>query len=95
MSKHFATGSEPKSPDAGAPRFGAVVLVQLITTAALALSTLIAATAVSIGFARADVPGAVAGTDVAPFALACLIGLLLAGMGGLTVLATEERKSPR
>lgn len=38
--------------------FRPAVLVELIATAALALCTLIAATAVSIGIARADLTGA-------------------------------------
>jgi hypothetical protein len=37
-----------------------VALVQLIAIMSLALSTLIAATAVSIGIARADTPAAIA-----------------------------------
>jgi hypothetical protein len=37
-----------------------VVLVQLIATFTLALSTVVAATAVSIGIARADTPAAIA-----------------------------------
>ena len=60
--------------------------VQLVTTAALALSTAVAVTAVSIGIARADVIGAVAKGDGAPFAVALLIGLLLSAMGGLTAI---------
>jgi hypothetical protein len=63
-----------------------VVFVELITTAALALSTAIAVTAVSIGIARADVVGAVANGDSTPFAVALLIGLLLSAMGGLTAI---------
>jgi hypothetical protein len=63
--------------------------VELIATATLALSTMIAVTAVSIGIARADVPGA--GSD-GTLAVALLIGLLLSGMGGLTaVMAKRDR----
>src|SRR5713226_8805928 len=61
-----------------------IAFVELITTAALALSTAVAVTAVSIGIARADVTGAVANGDGAPFAIALFIALLLSGMGGLT-----------
>src|SRR3979409_1903974 len=60
-----------------------VACVELVTTAALALSTAVAITAVSIGIARADVLGAVANGDSAPFAIALFIGLLLSAMGGL------------
>jgi len=44
-----------QGPAAPEPRIKAVAVVQLIAILALALSTLIAATAVSIGLARADV----------------------------------------
>jgi hypothetical protein len=75
------------------PKHKNVACVELITTAALALSTAVAVTAVSIGIARADVIGTVAKGDSAPFAIALFIGLLLSAMGGLTVLvATEPRK---
>ena len=68
-----------------------VALVELIATVALALSTVVAATAVSIGIARADVFGIRADADSAPLAIALLIGLLLA-MGGLTVLMADGSK---
>jgi hypothetical protein len=42
-------------PAAPEPQIKAVAVVQLVAILALALSTLIAATAVSIGLARADV----------------------------------------
>jgi len=64
--------------------------VELIAAAALALSTLVAVTAVSIGIARADVFGGHADSDAAPFAIALFIGLLLAAMGGLTALTAAE-----
>jgi glycerol uptake facilitator-like aquaporin len=63
-----------------------VALVELITTAALALSTVVAATAVSIGIARADVFGFRTDGDPAPLAIGLLIGLLLLAMGGLTAI---------
>jgi glycerol uptake facilitator-like aquaporin len=68
-----------------------VALVELITTAALALSTVVAATAVSIGMARADVFG-FRTDDPAPLAIALLIGLLLLAMGGLTAVMASGPK---
>jgi len=65
-------------------------LIELLTTAGLALSTAIAATAVSIGIARADVIGSVVKGDSAPFAIALFIGLLLAAMGGLTAIVVAN-----
>ena len=69
-----------------------VALVELITTVSLALSTVVAATAVSIGIARADVFGIRADGDAAPLAIALLIGLLLLAMGGLTALMANGPK---
>jgi hypothetical protein len=89
MSK-LPVGCKPQAPDAPAPKLRPVELIELVAAIALALSTLVAAAAVSIGIARADIAGAdlrlLAGSDAAPFALAWLIGLLLAGTGGLTAL---------
>jgi glycerol uptake facilitator-like aquaporin len=77
--------------NATAPR-RPVALVELIATAALALSTVVAATAVSIGIARADVFGTRADGDTAPLAIALLIGLLLSVMGGFTAIMAERPK---
>jgi hypothetical protein len=65
--------------------------VELITTVLLALSTVVAATAVSIGIARADMLGARADGD-ASLAVALLIGLLLLAMGGLTAVMADGPK---
>ena len=69
-----------------------VALVELIATVALALSTVVAVTAVSIGIARADVFGIRIDGDPASFAIALLIGLLLLAMGGLTALMADSPK---
>jgi hypothetical protein len=75
-----------------AAKHRSITFVELITTAALALSTAVAVTAVSIGIARADVAGSVGNGDGAPLAIAVFVGLLLSGMGALTALmASEER----
>jgi hypothetical protein len=71
MSKQPTLGRY-RPPDTMAPQLRSIALVQLIAIAALALSTVVAATAVSIGHARADVARAAAGARVAP----CLIALL-------------------
>jgi hypothetical protein len=96
MSQPNPIRSEHQITGAPAPKLRPAVPVGLITTVALALSTLIAATAVSIGIARADIAGAdlrlLAGSDSAPLALAWLIGLLLAGTCGLTALRIDARR---
>jgi len=69
--------------------------VELFAMLALALSTLIAVTAVSIGIARADVLAARADFDAAPLAIALFMGALFAAMGGLTAIMAEDRSAPR
>jgi hypothetical protein len=64
-------------------------IVELIATVALALSTVVAVTAVSIGIARADAfIGAV--INSASLATALLIALLLVVMGGLTAVMAGD-----
>lgn len=69
--------------------------IELLATVALAVSLVIAATAVSIGMARAQAAGAVPHSHGAPLAIAVFLGLVLAGMGGLTAIAARERQLPR
>jgi hypothetical protein len=80
------TGIEQEHRQACAPRHRSIAFVELITTVALALSTAVAVTAVSIGIARAEVVGAVAKGDSATFAVALLVGLLLSALGALTAI---------
>ncbi len=63
-----------------------VALAALIATAALAISTIVAATVVSVGIARANVVGNVIDNEGSLFAVALVLGLLFIGMGGLTIL---------
>jgi hypothetical protein len=92
MSTFFTGQAEwtHQSPRTRGPKHRSIACVELITTAALAFSTAVAITAVSIGIARADVAGAVVRGDGAPFAIALFIGLLLAGMGGLTAVMADD-----
>ena len=69
-----------------APKRRSIAVVELLTTAALALSTAVALTAVSIGIARADVLGVVTHGDATPFAIALSFVLLLSAMGVLTAI---------
>jgi hypothetical protein len=63
--------------------------LELVASVALVVSTVIAATMVSIGIARAATPS---GTDDAyPFAVALCLGLLLAAAGGLTTVIARGR----
>ncbi len=72
--------------------------VELIATVALAISLVIAATAVSIGATRARVLGAVGNSADASLALAAFLVLVMAGiagMGGLTGMAARNRTARR
>jgi hypothetical protein len=91
MSKIFkrTNGGTPPQPAGGKRR--SILFVELVTTAALALSTAVAVTAVSIGMARADVIGSVAHGDSAPLAIAVFMSILFSAMGGLTVLMARGR----
>jgi hypothetical protein len=67
--------------------------VELFATLALAVSLLVAATAVSIGMARAQaLPSLTAGSD-APVAVAVFFGVMAASMGGLTAVVAHAQPS--
>ena len=56
----------------------------IVLAAALVLSLVVAFTAVSIGIARADTLVPFGGSGSGRLALAMLVGVVIAGMGGLT-----------
>jgi hypothetical protein len=87
------TGIEQEHRRACAPRHRSIAFIELIITAALALSTAVAVTAVSIGIARAEVVGTVATGDSVPFAIVLLIGLLLSATGALTAIMAVGARS--
>ena len=68
--------------------------VELIATLALAVSLIVAATAVSIGMARAQALATIDRHDHTPFAVALFFGAMMAGMGGLTAIVAGERQTP-
>jgi hypothetical protein len=74
---HRALGSEHRT----------AAFAELIASIALVLSTLVAATVISVGIARADVASSVIDNEGGLFAIALLLGLLFIGMGGLTMLS--------
>jgi hypothetical protein len=61
----------------------AVMLAQLVATLALALSTLVAATVLTVGIARASAVDGVIGHEGSLFGIALLLGLIFIGVGGL------------
>ena len=71
-------------------------VAELIATVALCLCTIVAATAVTVGIAHADVVNGIVGHEGSLFAVALVLGLLFIGMGGLTALSLGERpRRPR
>jgi hypothetical protein len=69
MFKQPETGCGHPTFDAPKPKLKAVALVHLIATATLALSTLIVATAVTVGLARVESAPRMTGASAAPFAI--------------------------
>ena len=67
-------------------------LAELVATIGLALSTIVAATVVSVGIARADVVGNVIDNEGSLFAIALLLGLIFIAMGGLTIFTLPGHK---
>jgi hypothetical protein len=65
-----------------------LVFAELITFAVLVFSLAVAATAVSIGIARAESLAPPAAEE--RLAVGALIGLVIVGMGGLTALAAGD-----
>ena len=68
-----------------------VAVAALIATAALTFSTIVVATVVSVGIARANVADNVIDNEGSLFAVALLLGLLFIGMGGLTILTLPHK----
>lgn len=68
-----------------------VVLAELAAVAGLAISTVIAVTAVSVGIARASVVDGVIDNESGLFALALLLGLAFIGVGGFSLMSGPRR----
>lgn len=87
--------SAPIAHPLGQERRG-VALASLIASAGLAIATIVAATVVSAGIARASAVGNIIDNEGSLFALALLLGLLFIGMGGLTILTMPgDKPKPR
>ncbi len=86
MSRHLTGGTESRLP----PGDRSVARVELLTMAALAVSTAVAATAVSIGIARADVLGSVANGGNTPlFVMLCVL------LAASIALAPRMKRKPQ
>jgi hypothetical protein len=69
-----------------------VAFAELAATVALALSTVVVATVLSVGIARANVAEGVIGNEGSLFAIALLLGLLFVGIGGYSILPGDRAK---
>jgi hypothetical protein len=89
MNRTVGCASDRDALETAAQRTRSVAVVELIATAALAFSTVVAVTAVSIGIARADAFTGGSNVDAAPLAIALFLGLLLSVMGGFTAIMAD------
>jgi hypothetical protein len=70
--------------------------IELAATVGLAVALVVAATAVSIGMARAQALGGVAHHNGFPIAIAAVgLGVAMAGWGGLSALVAHDTTLPR
>ena len=80
-----SSGFEAPSAHALGNERRTVALAELVAIVGLALSTIVAATAVSVGIARANVVDGVIGNEGGLFAVALLLGLVFIAVGGLSL----------
>jgi len=84
----FRGPADPESPGVESRR---VVFAELAAIIGLTIATVIAATAVSVGIARASVVDGVLDNDGGLFTVALLLGLAFLAVGGLSLLPGERR----
>ena len=69
-----------------------VAFAELLAGAALALSTVVVATVLSVGAARASVVDGVVGHEGSLFSLALLLGLIFIGLGGISARFGDRKR---
>jgi hypothetical protein len=93
MRKHIQdTGFHAPSGHALGRERRTVAFAELVAGAALALSTVVVVTVLSVGVARADVVDGVIGHEGSLFGIALLLGVLFIGIGGISALADSKRE---
>jgi hypothetical protein len=70
-----------------------LVLAELATIGGLVASTIVAATVITMGVARAAVADGVIDNEGGLFAVALLLGLIFIGIGGFSLLPSREKQS--
>lgn len=96
MQKHIETTGfrAPAGHPLGRER-RTVALAELVAGVALALSTVVVATVLTVlsaGVARASVAENVIGNEVSLFGIALLLGVIFLGLGGLSALAGDRHE---
>ena len=93
MSKHLENAgfAAPAGRALGQERRTAT-LATLVASVGIAICTLIAATVVSVGIARADSVADVIDNEGTLFAIALVLGLAFIAMGGLSLLSSPGHK---
>lgn len=86
------SGFTPPSGRALGQERRTVALAEMIAIVGLAVGTIVAATVVSVGIARANVASDVVGNEGSVFGMALLLGLIFLAVGGLTVFTLPGRK---
>lgn len=71
------------------------VLAELAAIGGLVVSTIVAATVISVGVARAAAADGVIDNEGGLFAIALLLGLIFIGIGGFSLLPPGEHRRPR
>ncbi len=87
-----STGFAPPSGRSLGNERRTAAFAELVAIVGLALSTIVAATVVSVGIARADVVSDVVGNEGSLFGVALVLGLIFVAMGGLTVFTMPTHK---
>ncbi len=69
-----------------------VMLAELVAIIALALSTMVTVTVLTVGIARANVVDGVIGHESSLFGIALLLGLIFIGVGGFAMRPGNRRR---
>jgi hypothetical protein len=93
MRKNIDSGFRPPPQRALGNERCSVAIAELLATVALVLGTLMAATAVSVGIARAGVADGVIGHEGSLFGIALLLGLVFLGIGSLSGPIGRKREN--
>lgn len=96
MPKHIErTGFTPPPGHTLGHERRTVAVAELVASIGLAVSIVVAVTAVSMGVARASGVGDVIDNEGSIFAIALILGALFVAMGGLTVLTLPGQRPRR